>query len=468
MTSKVGAQLSEQPTRPSESAAAWGTVLLLLLLNILSLIDRNLVALMVGPIKETMGVSDFQVSLLQGFAFGIFYACFGVGMGWILDHFSRRHSVFWGVSAWSVCAAACGAARNFGQLLAARIGVGVGEAVLVPAAYVIIASIFPRHRLGFATSVFAAGSIIGGAISLSLGGYVLRVLTDYGPLTVPGLGLLQPWQMAFIVFGLPGLLVAPLIFLVPRDAGGVSSSAPAKGAGVAAETLGSFMSENRVYLTCHFLAFGLVGMLAYAQAAWVPAYLQRVFSLRMDVIGSALAVSHVVGGLAGFLGGGLFVDRWFSRGMKDAHMRYPMYCTMLLTVVGIAAFTVPSATFCILAIAPMFYLFSISGIAGAQIQLVTPSHLRARVSAIYLLVFNLIGLCLGPTLVAAITDFFFADPLKVGVSLMITFAVVGPLAVLCFWLGLPGARNAVGRTGPRIDAAQACHPCQVTTVSPSR
>src|SRR6185369_17799865 len=161
-----------------------------------SMLDRNLIALLVQPMKRSLGITDFQVSLLQGTAFGLFYVLCGFGAGWLLDLFPRRRIVFWGVTLWSLCAAGCGLAATYWQLLLGRFGVGSGEAVLSPASYAMISDQFPRRRLGFAMGVWATGSTLGGAMSLVLGGFVVTWLTARGDVAVPLLGTFQPWQQA--------------------------------------------------------------------------------------------------------------------------------------------------------------------------------------------------------------------------------------------------------------------------------
>lgn len=423
----------------TNAAGAWRAVFIMQFLYIVAMIDRNLISLMVGPIKQSLQISDFQISLLQGTAFGVFYATCGLLTGWLLDRFSRRKVVYWGVSIWSVCAASCGMAKTFGQLMLGRFGVGAGEAVLSPASYAMLSMLFPRERLGTAIGVYGIGSILGGAISLSLGGMVIAWLVSHGTVHLPIIGAVEPWQATFILFGLPGIVLAPLVFLISsradRPAEAVSGRLPI--------AFGAFLRRRRRYLTWHFIGFGLVTLIAYGHAAWFPTYLVRHFHLNMAAIGNMLALSTATGGVIGFLAAGAIADRWFGRGTTDAHFRYALIATVALTIVGVCTFLAGTSVVAILGAGVCYTLFSISGLAAAHLQIVTPPELRARVSALYLLVCNVIGLCTGPSMVAAFTDFLFQDPDMVGSSLMLTFAVFGPLAAVAFWFGRAPARQAV-------------------------
>src|SRR3546814_2979831 len=146
-----------------------------------SYLDRHIISLMVDPIRQDLNISDFQIGILQGVAFSLFYAVFGLPMGWLVDRYQRRWVVYWGVTSWSLATAACGLSSNYWHLLIARFGVGIGEATLSPAAYSMIADIFPRHRLDFAMSVFGIGTALGGALALAVGGIMIDWLDSAPP-----------------------------------------------------------------------------------------------------------------------------------------------------------------------------------------------------------------------------------------------------------------------------------------------
>ena len=420
----------------------WRTVFILQFLYVVSMLDRNLIALLVQPIKQDLGVSDFAISLLQGTAFGLFYALCGFFAGWLLDTFPRRRIVFLGVTLWSLSTAACGLANSFWQLLIGRFGVGSGEAVLSPASFAMISDQFPPRRLGFAMGVWATGSTLGGAMSLLLGGLAVSWLTARGAITLPLLGTLVPWQQAFLLVGLPGVFVAPMVFLIWR---GVDRPKAAKirGGAPGGQTLTTFLSRRRRYLSLHFFAYGMVTLIAYGQSAWMPTYLLREFHVNIAEAGFGLAMASAGGGFIGFLLSGYVTDRWQARGMLDAHFRYSTWAAAGLTLSGATAIMAPTAALAVWATTGSYITMAISGIAAANLQLATPSHLRARVSSLYIMAVNVTGLCFGPSVVAAFTDFWFHDPARVGSSIMLTYLIFGPLAVIGFHFGRRACAEAL-------------------------
>ena len=201
------------PTWP-KPAVAWFSVAVLVIAFIFSIADRIIIALLVDPIKTDLGLSDTDLGIMMGLAFAIFYALMGLPIGRLSDRHSRRSIIAVGIFLWSLMTAACGLARNFSELFLARVGVGVGEATLSPAAYSMIADSFPREKLGRAISVYQSGAFFGVGLALIFGGIAIRFAAGAESVDLPLIGTVAPWQMAFIAIGLPGILVAALMFTV--------------------------------------------------------------------------------------------------------------------------------------------------------------------------------------------------------------------------------------------------------------
>lgn len=433
----VGGADANPPVTPR---VAWFSVGILLVVAIMSYLDRQIISLMVEPMKASLGVSDFEIGLLQGVAFGLFYALFGLPIGWLVDRYSRRKIIYFGMTLWSMAAGACGLASTYTQLLLARFGVGIGEASLSPAAYSMIADLFPPRRLALALGVFATGSSIGGALAYMAGGALIAKFEAIGATALPLIGVVEPWQMVFLVTGLPGIGIAALMFLVPepvRLRRKVDLAVPDRG-------VMHFLLANRRYFICHFVGFGLIAVMAYGTAAWAPAMLMRRYELGVAEVGIILGTVGALSGIPGFIFGGWFVDRWFARGRRDAHLRYFVYACLVGVVMAVVAFQLADGILWLFipAYALLHFLQPFTGPAVAHLQIVTPNEYRGRVSALFVLVFNLMGMCLGPPSVAFITTFVFRDPMQVHWSLTIMYIVVGLSAASLFWLGLTPARRA--------------------------
>jgi len=418
----------------------WITVVILLLMATVSYLDRQIISLMVEPIKADLKVGDFEIGLLQGIAFGAFYALCGLPLGWMVDRFQRRIVIFSGVSLWSLATIACGLAGSFSHLLLARFFVGIGEASLSPAAYSILADLFPRKRLALVMSVFGLGTVIGSVLAFVIGGLLIGHFADVDHFTLPLLGDFRPWQIIFGIVGLPGLIVAILIFLVPEPKRDIHAAV----VGTTATGVMPFLRGHKRYFLCHFAGFSCMGIQAYATGAWLPVLMIRRFDIGATTVGPLMGLVLMVGALPGFLWSGWFIDRWFSRGTTDAHLRYFVYTCALSAVVGAIAFGFSNSLLMLIPLAILLqFILPVTGAAGAHLQIVTPPQYRGRISALFMLVFNLIGMCVGPTSVGFITDFVFGDPGRVNASLAIVYTLAGLTSSALFAWGLEPARRAV-------------------------
>jgi len=205
------------PLTKRSYAYEWYVVVICMLAYIFSFVDRQILALMIEPIKHDLQLSDTQFSLLHGLAFSLFYAVMGIPIALLADRYSRPKIIAIGVAFWSLATAACGLSRSFAHMFLARIGVGVGEAALSPATYSMLSDMFPRDKLGRAVGIYSIGSFIGGGMAFLIGGYVINLLKSVDSVVVPWVGAMRPWQVTFFIVGLPGLLVALLILLTVRD-----------------------------------------------------------------------------------------------------------------------------------------------------------------------------------------------------------------------------------------------------------
>jgi MFS family permease len=419
------------------ASRAWWTVGVLTLLYSLSLLDRQIIALLVPDIRRDLGITDFEVGLLQGVVFSLFYVTFGLGFGWLVDRFSRRGVIFAGVCFWSLATAACGLARNFFQLMGARFGVGAGEAALNPAAYSILSDSFPKRRLSLATSVFGAGAYIGGGVSLVLGGFMIEALPKEG-LTFPVLGHLSTWRIAFLAAGAPGLLIAALIWTMadpPRRQrlAGHTSLKDAFG----------FARQRWRFFVGHFLGFALLAAAGNGVQAWNPVHMIRNFGIPVGEVVSILAPISIVFGIGGGVLAGYVCDRWISRGVKDAHLRYFIGAAAVIVLSLLVAMTTTNLWVFIVFLSIFQTAAGFAGAGPAALQLITPNNYRGQVSAAYLFVFNLIGTGVGPTLVGALTTYVFREDAKIGWAIALNALIVCPLAMLCFFLAMAPMRRAM-------------------------
>ncbi|MGI9330496.1 MAG: spinster family MFS transporter [Gammaproteobacteria bacterium] len=404
---------------------------------VFSFIDRTILALLVDPIKADLGLSDTQIGLLGGFAFAIFYTLMGLPIGWLADRKRRTFIIAGGIFVWSLMTAACGLAKNFGQLILARIGVGVGEAALSPPAYSMIADYFPPNRLGRPLGVYSSGVFIGTALAFILGGALVQYFTRLDSLALPLVGAVAPWQMAFVAVGLPGLLVAALMLTITEP---VRRGVQQTDGNLRA--LWQWMGQHRGALAAHMFGFAIIGMPLQAVFLWAPSFYIRNFQYSFGEAGLALGVLALIFGGGGMFAGGWLTDWLRNRGHRDAALRVGMVGAVGAAPFALSAGLAGTPVLATVLLAPMIFFASCSlGAAPTALQLITPNRYRAQVSAVYLLVLNLIATGAAPWIVGFATDYLFKDPLAVGQSMALV-GIAAPLAVAIFWLGLPAYRKA--------------------------
>ncbi len=427
---------------------AWYVVGILTIAYTVSFIDRQIVALLVEPIRRDLQISDTQISLLQGFAFAIFYTVMGLPIARFADRHSRRAIIASGILFWSVMTAACGLAHNFWQLFGARVGVGVGEAALSPPAYSIIADYFPPDRLSRAISFYSMGIYIGAGLAFVVGGVVIHLVENSGVTTLPLLGQVYPWQVTFLTVAAPGLLVVALMAtvkepirrgLLPKRTSNPTANVPPTVAQVV-----TFVGQNRYILSSHYLGHAFLALISYANFAWIPTFMIRNHGWSASQVGFVFGLLVLIFGTSGVVTGGWWADKLRARGRTDANMRVSMYAALIVLPTLVAAPLVTSPVLAMALVAPGIFLLSVPfGIAPAALQVVTPNQMRAQISALYLFVANIIGLGLGPTVVALITDYGFGDDLAVRYSLAIMGGTAAPLAAISLALGLKHYRSSL-------------------------
>jgi MFS family permease len=421
-------------------ARAWGSLAVLMAAYTVSFVDRTILSLLIPPIQQDLGLSDTRVSLLAGFAFALFYTVMGIPLGRIADRWHRRNLIAIGITVWCLMTAACGLARNFWQLFAARVGVGVGEAALSPAAYSMISDLFPREQLGRALAVYSFGLPIGSGLALLIGGFAIGAIQDLGPLTLPLIGRIAPWQLTFLLVGLPGLVVAGFVLAMHEPVRRQRASVAAG----ATPALAPFLKASRRVLLHHFGGLSMLVLVVYGTTAWIPTLFIRLHDWSASAIGYAYGLISIVCGAGGLLAGGWLADRWWRQGRTDAHLRVAAWSSAIMAPCFAAVALAPTPEVALVLLAAATFASSLhGGVAGAALQIITPNELRGQLTAVYFFVANLVGLGVGPTAVALLTDYVYRDPLALGASIATLAALAGPASVLLLASGLRHYRARV-------------------------
>lgn len=433
------------------SRTAWYSIFVLILSLTFAQLDLNIAAYVAANIKADLKLTDTQLGLLLGASFGLFYTLVGVPLAWFVDRYSRKVILTLGIVTWSLGTAFCGVAQNYWQLFVARFFVGAGEAVNGPASYSIVADLFPRARLPRAIAVMQTGTVIGPAIGLLISAYLLHVFLDMRPIEVP-FGVIYGWQLVFIMVGVPGVLVGLLIMLtMPEPARrGLMRNMEAQPSGLAAWFADFALSFK--YMGKHWsiygpmfigLAFGM--LVSGGTLQWKPIFFLRTFGWSAAQLAALNAVVTLVLTFAGLAVGVWLAERYEKRGRADAPYRVFIISRVIALPCSMAAPLVPNAWLSLLLMG-----FGIAASIGmgspsqnAVIQTITPNELRGKITALWLLIYSVVGFSLGPVLVALITDYILKDESQIRWAIFWVTAVFGTLSLAISWLGMKPYAQAV-------------------------
>ena len=414
--------MTQEPPVAESTRYRWTVLVMLTLVYTFNFIDRQILVILQEPIKADLGLSDAQLGLLTGFSFALVYVTAGIPIAWLADRANRRNIVAASLAFWSLMTAMSGLVQNYGQLLVARLGVGVGEAGGTPPAHSMISDYFPPSSRGTALSFYSMGIYIGVLFGFAAGGWIAE---NFG------------WRNAFFVIGIPGILYAfAVLWVVKEPKRGHFDPA---GAGAPAQSsLSETMAGLRRRPTFWYLSVGCAfsAFVSYGNGNFMPSFLMRNHGLSLTEVGVILGLISGLSGATGTFLGGYMADRLATRDMRwylwipilgGLSAMIPAYYTLLgENTTFIVAAMIPSQILSALYLGPC--------IATCH-NLVSPG-MRAMASAILYFVLNLIGLGLGPLTVGILSDFyaepFGDDNLRYAMASVLT---IGFLGVYFLWMG---------------------------------
>lgn len=369
----------------------------LILVGICSWVDRTIFSILLEPIKQEFTFSDTQLGLLGGIAFGLFYAAVGLPVAWLADRYNRKNIIAIAIAIWSTMTALSGLAVNFTTLFLARMGVGIGEAGGSPPSQSLVVDYFPPERRAWAMGILFMYIPLGFFVGFLLGGWINEY---FG------------WRTAFMVIGLPGLLLAALVFFTVREPPR-GFSEPASRRRTAPQP--SLLATLRYFLSRpalrHLpLAGAIHGIGAWGAGVWMPAYFMRVHGMGSAEIGWWLAITFGLCGTLGSMFGGRIADklvsdsgdpRWYAWFSAIALLTcLPFYFAVYLL-------SNPKAALLVFMI-PVFIGHMFLGPVTGMIQSLAGVKRRAMAAAFYLFLANLISMGVGPLIIGVISDLFTA------------------------------------------------------------
>ncbi|MCS6946439.1 MAG: MFS transporter [Steroidobacteraceae bacterium] len=423
---------------------AWYVVALLLLAYAFGVVDRNIVGLLLPYIKADLELTDLELGLLQGPAFGVFFALAALPIGLLVDRW-RRVPVLWGgLLVWSLATMASGLVATFVGLFLARMLVGAGEATTTPASASTIADTFPPAQRPKAFGIYQAGGAVGQGMGYLLSAFALLVVADIQALWPAWFGELRNWQIVFLTVGFPGVLLALLMMITMREPGrfGAALQTPQ----ITLRPLLDEVRANWTALTVVIVATVMNVLIVNAKVAWFPSLFMRVHDWRPEQVGYALAAVGMPLGLFSCLTAGWSLAWLEKRGSRDGPMLVMLLQCGAWMIFGPLQSLAPSpfVTLIFHGCTALFATWCVTA-AFTALSRITPNRLRGQVMAIYSVIFAFVGVSLGPPIVGWLNDRVFTGAQGIAYSLAIVTGVVGLIGVLVSWWGRGAYIRAVER-----------------------
>ena len=427
---------------PPATRRAWLALGALTLANAFAFVDRQVLSLLVEPIRHDLGLSDTQVSLLMGLGFVVVSSALAIPLGRIADTRSRRALLAAGAAVWSAATALTGLARSFGGVLAARLGVGAGEAALAPASVSLLADLFPRDQLGRAMSVYSLGTFLGSGLAYVLGAWGVTVAARL-PGLWPLLGRVHPWQAVYVIVGLAGMILIPLLLTLPEPrVEGQSAATPATV--VPPREVSAYLRANARTVVPMSLGFACSAAVNYGIAAWLATFFVRTYGWPVARAGVLQGSLTMTVGVVGALAGGRLSDALVRRGRRDGPLLVGAIGAIGMIVCAGAYPLMPTALAAAILLVPVNLFAALPwGPASAAIADVMPAPMRGQGAGVMLLVVNLVSGALGPTAVALATDHLFGDPSQLRYALALVTVVGMTAATILLLAARPAYRRTV-------------------------
>ena len=428
----MGKKLTKTSSWP-KPIYAWFFTSILLFAYIISFIDRQMINYLVVPIKEDMGLTDFEISFIQGWGFVLAYIIFSIPFGRIVDKVNRVRVLIGGIVIWSVATAACGFSKNSWQLVISRSGVGAGEAALTPASWSIISDLFPVKRRSFPMSIYLMGPYIGQGLSLLFGAQILRIYNE--PVTLFESIIVQPWQIIFLIIAVPGIILGLFMFTLkdPHRKEGLIGD---KKENESIKEVFSYIIKNIGAYMPLLIGSAFIIVLLYGLQSWVPTFLHRIHGWEHTRIGDQYGLVALFAGSLGVISGPVF-ERYLTKlNYNPPIIILCIITSIALTILGPITFLSLGSDIVLIGIfVTSFFITFPLALFATSLQNITPNQYRGVVSGLYVFTVNIVGYGLGPMVVAFFTDKVFRNEMAIDLSMASMFLICGPISFLIFYFG---------------------------------
>ena len=405
-------------------------VFMLILALIVAFLDRQIFTLLIDPIKQDIGISDFEAGLLMGLAYGFFFTLMIIPMGWLIDRVNRTYLLTAGMFFWALMTALCGFAGSFGAMFVARMGVGIGEASASPLSQSVIGDTVETQKIPAAMGFLHLSQVWGPGLALILGGGAIWLAAHSGAWGLP-FSDLAPWRQVFIIVALPGFILAPIMLLTVRVPQRKRTLASAR---AQHEGLRAFWHQNKNFIWRYELSVGCFTAGAVSLTSWMPSVFVRIFHWPASSVGGKIGLITLIFGTVASIAWGAYSSAQMKHDRPLAALDNLVKLGLICVVIAPLAPLMPSGDLALIMLAPYFLIsMGWGSMASANVQLIAPAILRGRIAALYLALGSLTGMILANVGVGFITDYVMRDPLKVHYSLAIAGSLFWGLGALGFY-----------------------------------
>ena len=414
----------------------WYVAFILLIGFTFSFIDRQVLNLLVVPIQNDLNITDTQISALQGLAFVLTYVGLCIPIGRLVDKSHRVTVMIVGLLVWSVATIACGFSKNYVSMFIARMGIGAGESTVHPGSISILGDYFDSDKIAYPMSIYLLGPYLGAGIAMIFGAQVLDWTSQMdNNFILPLVGEVAPWQLTFIAVGLPGVLVAGL-FLTIREPKRKIPEIDSKEV-PSFKKIAKFIQKNWQVYGAIIIGNSCLIILLYGLQSWVPTMLLRVYEWDLIQSGRVYGLIAMLAGSAGVLSGPIVLRLMSNNEIRAPHFKLAIFGISMasLSLIMLPFQTNVNIALIFVTLASFFVTLPLAGTSSAMV-IVSPNRIRGVITGIYVVVTSVLGLVLGPFLVASSTDFIFQDPNSVAKSLALVSILIGPIGIFFMLKGV--------------------------------
>lgn len=431
-------------SNPQERRAdnAWLLVMVLVMTATLAYIDRQMFSLFAQEIKQDLNLTDTELGTLQGLAFSLFYGVMSYPIARFADSRSRKKIISIAVIFWSIMAVATAFSKSFVSMFFIRAGTASGEAGLSPSASSMITDVFPRTRLALPISIYSLSIYFGSGIAFMIGALIHNIFGGAVEVTLPLLGEMQVWRLAFIIAGLLGLpwtfillkwLKEPKRMQYSKD-GEIVSASNKK---ATYSDILSYLNEHRTFFITFLLGFTFILGAVNAVFSWTPTILIRIFEIPVSEVGFVFGFIFVISGISGSLAAGFLSNTSYIATKKGGLLLLSLMSTVGLIICQLlASITLSETAYIILAGLSIFFIAPVISLPPAIIQTIAPSNMRAQMIALFIMFTGAVGIGTGPIIVGVITDYIFADPMTLHHAVSLSTFVLCLMGIACILIAL--------------------------------